>query len=231
MAHGEQTVDAEPIHAAMRRRVAGEPLQYIRGKTEFYGREFRVDDRVLIPRPETEILVETAIERIERGARVVDIGTGSGAVALALKDERPNLQVTGIDVSNGALAVARGNGRRLGLSVRFAKGDLLDGGTYDAMVANLPYVADGVAGEMAPEIRLYEPSEALFAGSDGLDVIRRLAAQLGGAARESLKLAAFEVAPAQAAAVSDLLLRRAGFGSIEVVRDLAGHERVVVGRR
>src|SRR5579859_5645807 len=95
LAHGERTIDAALIDAAMRRRLAGEPLQYIRRKTEFFGREFYVDDRVLIPRPETELLVETAIERIEQKARVVDIGTGSGCIAVTLALERPDLEVIG----------------------------------------------------------------------------------------------------------------------------------------
>src|SRR5207253_537219 len=109
-AHGEERVDPSPIHAAMRRRLAGEPLQYIRGKTEFFGHDFYVDDRVLIPRPETEILVETAITKIDRGARVVDIGTGSGCIAVTLALERPDLRVTATDASVAALAVAKKNG-------------------------------------------------------------------------------------------------------------------------
>jgi|GraSoiStandDraft_46_1057282.scaffolds.fasta_scaffold99578_2 release factor glutamine methyltransferase len=231
------TADAAPLDPAalarfetlLARRRVREPVAYILGRKDFRRISLTVDRRVLIPRPETELLVELGLT-LPSAARVVDIGTGSGAVALALKDERPDLRVTGIDVSNDALAVARGNGRRLGLSVRFVEADLLDGATYDAVVANLPYVADGVGGQLAPEIRGYEPSEALFAGSNGLDVIRRLAAQLGDAARASVKLAALEVAPEQAAAVGDLL-GRSGFRSIEALCDLAGHERVVVGRR
>src|SRR3989442_12129960 len=110
LAHGEALVDGSRIDAAMQRRLAGEPLQYIRGKTEFFGREFRVDDRVLIPRPETEILVETAIEPIDRGARVVAIGTGSGCIAVTLALERPDLRVTATDASVAALVVAKKNG-------------------------------------------------------------------------------------------------------------------------
>jgi release factor glutamine methyltransferase len=116
------------------------------------------------------------------------------------------------------------------LSVGFVHADLLDGGVYDVVLANLPYVADRAGDELAAEIRLYEPAEALFAGDDGLDVIRRLAGQLGGAGGESVKLAAIEVAPDQATAVADLL-RCAGFRPLDALRDLAGHERVVVARR
>jgi release factor glutamine methyltransferase len=226
-----------PLDPATRARFAGllarrrarEPVAYIVGCRDFRRISLEVDRRVLIPRPETELLVAVGVA-LPSGARVADVGTGSGAVALALKDERPDLQVAGIDVSDDALAVARANGRRLDLSVEFVRADLLGGGVYDAVLANLPYVADGVGGELAPEIRWYEPSEALFAGNDGLDVIRRLAGQLGGADGERVKLAAFEAAPDQAAAVADLL-RPAGFRSFEALRDLAGHERVVVARR
>jgi release factor glutamine methyltransferase len=236
--------------ALVARRRAREPVAYILGRKDFRTISVAVDRRVLTPRPETELLVEVGLT-LAPGARVADVGTGSGAVALALKRERPDLQMTGIDASDEALAVARLNAHRLDLAVAFVRADLLDGGTYDAVLANLPYVADGAAGELAPEIRSYEPREALFGGSDGLDVIRRLVDRLGGAAddlgggadgpggaayepggaaHESVRLVGLEVGPGQAPSVITLL-RRAGFRSIEVLPDLAGHERVVVGRR
>jgi release factor glutamine methyltransferase len=143
-------------------------------------------------------------------------------VALALASERPDLTVAGLDIDAGALAVAAENGRRLGLPVRFAVVDLLDAGRYDAVLANLPYVADDAA--LAPEIRDYEPARALFAGADGLELIRRLVKQA-----EGLELLALEIGPEQARAVSSLVLE-AGFGTVEVRRDLAGLERVVIGR-
>jgi release factor glutamine methyltransferase len=205
-----------------RRRVR-EPLAYIVGRKDFRRISLAVDRRVLIPRPETELLVELGLT-LRQGARVVDVGTGSGAVALALKDERPDLDVSGIDVSESALAVARENVRRLRLDVRLLQCDLLDGAEYDAVLANLPYVADGA--ELQPEIELYEPREALLGGADGLDVIRRLTRALPAA----VPLAALEVAPGQASSVADLV-RRTGFRSVEPMLDLAGHERVVVGRR
>jgi release factor glutamine methyltransferase len=208
--------------ALLSRRTAREPVAYILGSKGFRRIDLAVDRRVLIPRPETELLVEVGLG-LASGALVADVGTGSGAVALALKDERPDLRVVGIDLSGAALEVARGNGRRLGLDVTFVEADLLDGGAYDAVLANLPYVEAGAS--LAPEITLYEPAGALFAGADGLDLIRRLVARLDG-----VPLVALEVAFDQADAVA-LLLAEAGFGAVERLRDLAGHERVVVGRR
>jgi release factor glutamine methyltransferase len=211
------------------RRRAREPVAYIIGRKEFRRISLAVDRRVLIPRPETELLVDVGLA-LPPGARVADVGSGSGAVVLALKDERPDLDVTGIDASADALALARENAARLGLDVRFAQADLLDGGTYDAVLANLPYVADGAAGELAPEVRLYEPGEALFGGVDGLDAIRRLVTLLSGPAHACVRVVGLEVAPGQATSVV-ALLRRAHCRSTQVLRDLAGHERVVVGRR
>jgi release factor glutamine methyltransferase len=148
---------------------------------------------------------------------VVDVGTGSGAIALALKDERPDLSVAGTDSSADALEVARGNAARLGLEVEFVAGDLLAGLEADAVVSNPPYVAAG--DRLPPEVG-FEPRGALFGGEDGLDVIRRLVA-----AAERVPFLALEVGAGQAPAVAALMAPRA----IEIVRDLAGHERVVVG--
>ncbi len=207
------------------RREAREPVAYILARKWFRGVCLQVDTRVLVPRPETELLVEVALS-LPLGARVADVGTGSGAIALALAREREDLRVTGIDVSDDALAVALANRDRLGLEVRFVRADLLDDGVYDAVVANLPYVPRSAA--LAPEIELYEPPEALHAGAQGLSAIQRLAARLG--AREEVRFAALEVGLGQAGGVAELL-RGAGFQQTETHRDLAGHERVVVGRR
>jgi release factor glutamine methyltransferase len=154
------------------------------------------------------------------------VGTGCGAVALALSLERPDLSITGLDSSEDALVVARENRDRLGAGVKFVCADLLDGGVYDAVVANLPYVAAGA--QLAPEIALFEPLGALLAGSDGLDTLRRLAARLGG--RPAVHFTALEVGVGQAGAVRELL-RGVGFGATKTRRDLAGHERIVVGSR
>ena len=223
---------SDPVPAAARaqydellaRRAAREPVAYILGRRDFRRLTLAVDRRVLIPRPETELVVEVGLT-LPFGVRVADVGTGSGAVALALKDERPDLDVVGIDLNEDAVAVARANASRLGLAASFVVGDLLDGvdGRFDAVLANLPYVASGAA--LAPEIALYEPADALFAGPDGLDVIRRLVSQVSGVA-----VVALEIGFDQADAVVSLM-RDAGFASVERLRDLAGHERVVVGRR
>jgi release factor glutamine methyltransferase len=161
---------------------------------------------------------------------VLDVGTGSGAVALALKDERPDLQLAGSERSGEALALARANGRRLGLAVSWLHADLLVGvpDRFGAVLANLPYVADGERGALAPEITRHEPAQALFAGADGLGAIRALLAALSR--RPRVHLAALEVGAGHAPAVA-ALMRRAGFPAVAAERDLAGIERVVVGRR
>jgi release factor glutamine methyltransferase len=213
---------------AVRRRSAGrEPVAYILGRRGFRYLQLAVDPRVLVPRPETELLVEVGLE-LPAGARVVDVGTGSGAVALALKHERPDLDVVGAEVSADALAVARANAARLGLDVELVHGDLLAGvGEVDAVLSNPPYVAERERATLAPEIVRHEPPGALFAGADGLDVIRRL---VPAAARSGAALLAIEVGAGQAAAVGELV-RDAGFARVAARRDLAGIERVVVGRR
>ena len=210
----------------LERRERREPVAYILGTRAFRRIALALDRRVLIPRPETELLVELALS-LPHGSSVADVGTGSGAVALALASERPDLLLTGIDSSAAALKVAVANRERLGLqAVEFVRADLLDADRYDAVLANLPYVASGERVE--PEVALYEPHQALFAGADGLDALRRLAARLAEAPR--CRFAALEVGAGQAPSVGKLL-RGAGFGQVDSRRDLAGHERVVVGRR
>jgi release factor glutamine methyltransferase len=221
---GLEPAEARAFQDFARRRTQREPVAYIVGRKGFRRLELAVDPRVLIPRPETEHVVEAALG-LPAGARVVDVGTGSGAIALALADERPDLSVVGIEASAGALAVARANASRLGLAVEWLDGDLLDpvSGPVDAVVSNPPYVRAGE--RLAPELG-YEPREALYGGEDGLDVYRRLVP--ASAARASF--AAFEIGADQAAAVT-ALVREAGFQTIEVIPDLAGLDRVVVARR
>jgi release factor glutamine methyltransferase len=208
------------------RRREREPVAYILGRKGFRSIELAVDPRVLIPRPETELLVEALLD-LAHGARVCDVGTGSGAIALALATERPDLELVATDASAEALAVARANAARLGLAVEFRHGDLLAGvtGRIDAVVCNPPYVEDGAV--LAPEIVRHEPALALRAGPGGLDVISRLLPAAGATTAHTVAL---EIGAGQAAAVAELA-RAAGFPAVETLRDLAGIERVVVGRR
>jgi release factor glutamine methyltransferase len=217
---------ARRFEALVARRAAREPIAYILGRRAFRHIELQVDARVLIPRPETEHLVEAALE-LPHGTRVIDVGTGSGAVALALKHERPDLRTTATEASAGALEVAAANARRLGIDVRLRRSDLLAdaGGPFDALVANLPYVVDSELDRLAPEISRYEPRAALAGGADGLAVLRRLIDQA-----QAIPFVALEVGAGQAGAVA-ALLQDAGFRRVEARRDLAGIERVVVGRR
>lgn len=205
---------ARVIGERIRRRAMREPVAYILGRQAFRHIELQVDSRVLIPRPETELLVECAVE-MEEGARAHDLGTGSGAIALAIKQERPDMQVTGSDVSPAAIEVARANADQLRLDVAFGADPDFDS---DLVVANLPYVrADEWAG-LQPEIRDYEPRGALVSGEDGLDAIRALVA----AAPAGTQLA-LEHAPGQAADVRAMLVGG------ETLRDLAGRDRVTLG--
>jgi release factor glutamine methyltransferase len=205
------------------RRREREPVAYLLGSKGFRTIDLAVDARVLVPRPETEHVVEAALD-LPAGARVADVGTGSGAIALALKTERPDLEVVATELSAGALAVARANAARLGLDVELLEGDLLDpvSGPLDAVLSNPPYVA---AGDVLPRDVGHEPREALFGGEDGLDVIRRL---IPAAARSGAGFLAVEVGAGQAVAVAALV--GAEFAEVSALRDLAGIERVVVGR-
>ena len=219
------------FEALVARRAAHEPIAYILGRREFRWLTIAVDPRVLIPRPETELLVEVGLGA-GPGASVLDVGTGSGAVALALKHERPDLAVRGVDVSADAVAAASANATSLGLDVTFTVGDLLEGvaaGSVDAVLANLPYVADEAA--LPDDVSAFEPAGALFGGVDGLDVIRRLAAAVKAWPECSRPgVVALEIGCDQGVAVS-ALLGDGGYPTVEVRRDLAGLDRVVVGRR
>jgi len=216
----------------VRRRLRREPVAYILGRRGFRNLELAVDRRVLVPRPETELLVELALER--RPRTVLDVGTGSGAIALAVADELPGCAVVATDTSAEALAVARANAERLGLAdrTRFLPGSLPDAdqvpeGGFDLLLANLPYVAERDWPALQPEVTQWEPREALQAGPDGLDAYRTLLRSVRSTSAE-LGAVGLEVGEGQAGAVAELV-RGAGFGSVEVRRDLAGIERLVIG--
>ncbi len=176
IAHGETPVDPKPLEALLARRYDGEPLQYIRRRTEFYSREFYVDDRVLIPRPETELLVEATLEHAPDGGRVIDIGSGSGCVAITIERERPDLRVVSVDRSVDALAVAAINRARLQSHVALAACDLMSAvrGPFDVIVSNPPYVPLSEYEELAVEVRIHEPRIALTPGPSGMEIIDRI---------------------------------------------------------
>ena len=232
LAHdGDPLPDAAhtPLQTLAQRRLAGEPMAYLTGHQAFYGLDLEVDARVLVPRPDTETLVDWALEVLAPYAsgRVVDLGTGSGAIALALKHTRPELQVCAVDYSADALAVAQANAHRLGLDVAFQQGSWLDGvdGPLEAIVSNPPYIRDN--DEHLPALR-HEPRQALTAGADGLDDIRTIITQ----ARSRLLPGGWlllEHGYDQAANVRALLVD-AGFHAVQSRRDLPGIERCSGGQ-
>lgn len=235
--------DEAAFRALLERRLTGEPVAYLLGEREFYGRVFQVDGRVLVPRPETEHLVDVVLALdLPTVARVVDVGVGSGAIGVTLALERPKWSVTGTDRSPGALAVARGNAGRLGATLALVGTDLasgLDLASFDALVSNPPYIARGEAAELSHEVTGFEPDEALFARpaaeeagpgtpDDGTEVIARLLRQ--AEALRSGTPVALEIGHAQRAAVTGLAA--AGpWRLIRVVTDLAGFDRVLVLER
>ena len=209
---------ARVIGTNVRRRVAREPVAYITGRKGFRHIELAIDQRAIIPRPETELLVDLASEQ-PAGARVHDVGTGTGAIALALLDERPDLKVTASEPYAPAAEVARENAARLGLPLEVTDEFGIPEGEYDLIVANLPYVRDGDWDGLQPEIRKYEPREAFVSGADGLDAIRELIA-----AAPSGTQIALEHGNEQGAVVRDLL------DDARSYPDLANWERMTVGR-
>ncbi len=211
----------------VRRRLRREPVAYILGWRGFRHLELAVDPRVLIPRPETELLVDLALEL--GPARVLDLGTGSGAIALAIAAELPECEVTAADTSTAALEVARANAERLGLAGRVELVEAMatqELGDFDLIVANLPYVSEAEWPTLAPEVTDWEPREALLAGPDGLDVLRVAIPAVAGLA----PVLALEVGVGQDAVVGALLIE-SGFAAVESRPDLAGIPRIVIGRR
>ncbi len=224
------------------RRLAGEPIQYITGEAEFYGLPFHVNRDVLIPRPETEHLVEKAIALAQKlrlsGAnpvpRIVDVGTGSGAIAVALAHALPSAEITATDISPEALAVAKANAARHGVAprMRFFEGDLLEpvaGEQFEMVVSNPPYVPESDRATLDVEVRNYEPAQALFAGEDGLAIYRCLIPAAFGALVPG-GCVALEIGCGQQVAIQ-ALLACAGFSGIEFFGDLQGIPRVAVALR
>jgi release factor glutamine methyltransferase len=224
------------LREMVRRRAEGEPLQYILGETEFCGLKMMVDRRVLIPRPETELLVETALNEMKDAANPVifDVCTGSGCVAIALAKKRPGSEVWALDASADALEVAGANAKLHGLEklIRFSQGDLLSAMTVslraDAIVSNPPYVADGDMARLPKEVGKFEPAQALNGGVDGLEVYRRLIAQASSFLKPT-GFVALELGAGQRTAV-ERLLEPVGLRVTQVVKDLQGHDRVMVAR-
>ena len=225
---------AVQLEAAIVRRLRGEPIQQIIGECEFYGLPFRVTRDVLIPRPETEHLVEAVLELAlgSAAARIVDVGTGSGAIAVALAHALKSDRVTAIDISKQALAVARENAARNGVQIRFLEGDLLapvGGETFDVVVSNPPYVPDADRKTLPVEVREYEPGLALFAGKNGLDVYRRLIPQAFHTLNPGGHVL-LEIGYGQAQAVRELL-EQSGFFNVRFRPDLQGIPRVLDAMR
>lgn len=240
--HFDQPMEAAELAAyreCIRRRVQRQPVAYITGRKEFMGLEFKVTPAVLIPRPDTEILVEAVLQRLRAGAeaagsRIADIGTGSGAICLSLLNYLPQLKAAAVDISSEALAVAEENARILGLSDRLElwQGDMLEPlqagcGQLAAIVSNPPYIPRGDIGGLEPDVRDFEPLGALDGGADGMDFYRRLLA--GGAALLLPEgFLAVETGIRQAGQVKRLAEALPQWGRCEIIRDLAGIERVVV---
>lgn len=237
LTHGDESVEegkAQEYALLIKRREKNEPMQYIVGETEFFGLPFRVTPEVLIPRPETEHLVEKVVELAAgfSAPRIIDVGTGSGAIAIAIAKQLPQAQVTATELSEGAIAVAQENAARNGVSVRFLLGDLLapvSEEKYEIIASNPPYVPSEEKALLAVEVRDHEPEMALYGGADGLGIYRRLipAAFLQLTDGGWLLL---EMGFGQAERVKDLM-EQAGFQEIEIVTDLQGIERILCGRK
>ena len=224
---------AQRFAEMLARRVAGEPVAYLLGEREFYGRSFGVTPAVLIPRPETELIVELVLARLAPGAapHILDLGTGSGALAVTLALEIPAAQVTAVDFSVAALTVAKANGAALGAPVRFVESDwfsALDATCFDFIVSNPPYIAAGDPHLAEGDVR-FEPASALASGPVGMDDLGRIAAAAPGFLVPGGWLM-MEHGYDQAALVRDLLVAQ-GFVDVESALDLAGIERVTFGRR
>ena len=233
IAHPERRMDRErqsEYQALLERRLRFEPLQYITGIAHFYGLEVRVAPGVLIPRPETELLVEAVLARAAMDAHIVDVGTGSGAIALALAHNRPRAHVTAVDLSPVALEQAQANATSLKLVLRWLESDLLAAVAaeqFDVVISNPPYIAEKERPSLATQVRDYEPAQALFAGASGLEVYERLIPQAWEALRPG-GLLALEIGYGQSEDVQALLV---AWENVEVLSDLQAIPRVILATR
>ena len=235
LAHPEQVLEKAQVvayAALLQRRLRGEPIAHILGEREFFGLSFKVTPATLIPRPETELLVDLALQKMppDRACRALDLGTGSGAIALSIAHSRPDANVVAVDVSEAALLVARENAQRLGIAnLTFMQSEWfsgLDGQRYDLIVSNPPYIAAGDVHLSRGDVR-FEPVSALASGADGLDDIRRIVIQAGDFLEHEGWLL-LEHGYDQAESVR-ILLQRSGFAEVFSVKDIAGIERVSGG--
>jgi release factor glutamine methyltransferase len=225
-AHPDAEFPELAAEALLQRREAREPLAYLLGKREFYGREFFVGPGVLIPRQETETLVETALQDLPQGAYVLDLGTGSGCIGLTLKLERPDLDVTLSDISDRALSIAERNADALGAKVRLVRSDGFEellGEAFDRIVTNPPYI--GRHEELMPEVADHEPSEALYSGETGMEFYERLARQASAYLLDGGRVF-MEVGHRQASSVK-ALFESEGWRHVQTAADLSGVDRVV----
>lgn len=241
--HPREVTDDEirEIEEIVLRRTSGEPLQYILGETEFMGMVFKVNDLVLIPRQDTETLVETAVEKIKDFAernelekvRVLDIGTGSGCVGISIAKLCPIAEVTLLDYSDAILGVAKENAELNGVNVKTMRCDILEEipeGEYDVIVSNPPYIETDTIFSLDNIVTSYEPVEALDGGFDGLMFYRRIVEELADKIMAENSIIAFEIGYNQGEEVSDLL-READFSLVKVIQDACEKDRVVIGRR
>lgn len=227
--------EAERFKEMLMKRAAGCPLQYLTGETGFFSATYVVCPGVFIPRPETEVLVEKALEMLpDRPVKVLDIGTGNGCIAISIALERANAELLATDISASALVLCNRNADRLGVSDRVgtALGDLYEpigpSERFDMVISNPPYICSTEAGELDVEVREFEPPQALFAGESGMEVIRKLVSGAPGHLKPG-GLFAIEIGETQGAR-STALFEDAGFEEVELAKDLAGRDRVVTGK-
>ena len=227
--------ELEPLREKVRRRAEGEPLQHLLGHWDFFGRTFKTDRRALIPRSETELLVEAVLKRLAslepKTTRLLDVGTGSGILAITFALEQPELEVVAADISDDALALAQENAERLGVSQRimFRRSDLLDqiDGSFDWIVANLPYIPTADISGLQREVR-FDPVLALDGGEDGLAIVRRLIESIPGKIAPD-GVVALELGQGQAEALSNFLTRQ-NYRDVSIMKDYQGVERVLIAR-